>query len=267
MSNVEAGIFFEQLVQDLENGSLTRKSEIIKFFNKYNLNANPTKTKLMQNWINASLLTACENGHVNVVDFLLTSKDLPILADINAYDGKILYKTAEKGNLEVIKYLLTSPNLKTNVDIHTKDDVLLTAASNGGHFNLIKYLLTSPELKEHANIHAKEENALVSACATRKYEIVKYLLSSPDLKEHSNIHVAKDLSFSLIMRENNTEMLQYLIFDLKIEITDNIKEIVENCFDSERKEQIKNWIKIRQFNDLLEDLPVSENKKNNKVKM
>jgi ankyrin repeat protein len=231
MKSVDAGIFFDEMMADLSDGNLDRKSEMVQFFTRYDTNPNPTKTTVMQTWLNYVLADACQKGHLNVVQFVLTSKELPLHAEINFNKG-ILSRACEKGQLHVIKYLLTSS-----------------------------------ELKEHADIHARDDMPLRAACRTGNLDIVKYLTSSPELKENANIYANKGEPFIDAFQHGHSEILKHLIFDLKMEITTDIDDFLASTFLTDLKEQVYEWVKVSRFKDLVEDLPINEEKNKVRVKL
>jgi hypothetical protein len=232
MKSIDAGIFFDQMIDDLNNGNLSRKSEMVEFFKKYNTNPNPTKTNIMQTWLNYVLTDACKNGHLNVVDFVLTSEELPLRAEIN----------------------------------FNKDLALFNACENN-HLDIVKFLLTSTKLQEHGNIHARNQSILTYPCKNGCLEIIKYLTSSPDLKEHADIHANNDEPFMNLAYNNHLEVIKYFIFDLKMQKTSNIIHIASQVYHIDLEEQLDQWVKVRDFKELVQDLPTNESKTSNKLKV
>lgn len=232
MEQTEAAIFFDQMMEDLNEGNLSRKSEMVKFFKKYDTNPNPTKSKIIQTWLNYALVDACKNGHVNVAEFLLIDKDLPSHADIH----------------------------------FNKDECLISAAKNN-HFNMVKFLLASPKLKEKSDIYAKNDETLNLACISGNLDMVKYLLTSPDLKEHAKLHTPEELPFVQAALNHRLEIIKYFILDLKMEKTEKIIKFLSHPNLSNLDEQVNDWIKIRGFKNLVEDLPINESKVKNKPKL
>ena len=80
------------------------------------------------------------------------------------------------GHLEIVKYLLTSKDLKEHSDIHADNDYGFRWACHNEKIEVVKYLLTSDELKEHADIHALNDYGFRWACNNEKIEVVKYLI-------------------------------------------------------------------------------------------
>ena len=163
------------------------------------------------------------------------------------------------GRLQEMKYLLASPELEVHADIHVDDDYAFRGACRNGNLEIVKYLLTSPELKEHANIHAADDEGFVWAAGGGHVEVVRYLLTSPELKERSDIHADNDGAFKVARIFNNWEMIKFLIFEMKLDMTEEIDRILMSKYDKE----IRNWFSVRDLNDKLNnDLEVDPNEKN-----
>lgn len=68
--------------------------------------------------------------------------------DINHF----FYLACNNGKYSLVEYLLTSPELSIHADIHYNDDCVIHCVTEHGYSVLVKYLLTSPNLKEHIYI-------------------------------------------------------------------------------------------------------------------
>lgn len=85
------------------------------------------------------------------------------------------------GYLDIVQYLLTSKDLKKHSRINEQDKNdcdALTHACKYGHLDVVRYLLTSHELSEHAKIYQKDTkwNPLMWACYYEQEEIIFYLI-------------------------------------------------------------------------------------------
>ena len=101
--------------------------------------------------------------------------------------NKVFIDSCENGHLEVVKYLLTSPELTEHADIHAQDDLGFRLACANGHLEIVKYLLTSADLKEHANIHAQDDLGFRWACFYGHLELVKYLILDMSIEKTKHI--------------------------------------------------------------------------------
>lgn len=162
---------------------------------------------------NKGFQRVCQNGHLDIVRYLLTSPDIKKHADIHANGDKGFELACKEGRLNIIHYLLTSPELTEHIDIHANGDHGFVMACKFGHLDIVRYLLTSPELTEHANIHAEDGMALVLACDNGHLEVVRYLLTSQDLTDHANIRASDkypDLPFIATYINKHIDIIYYL---------------------------------------------------------
>jgi len=125
------------------------------------------------------------------------------------------------GYLDEVKYLLTSKDLKEHPSV-TEDAMPLSIACAEGKLEVVKYLLTSSDLKEHANVYAKETEAFKVACNRLCEEVVEYLIFEFNIEKNQDI--INILSFPktpfdarvanmFTMREVNSELSQELNSD------------------------------------------------------
>lgn len=217
--------------------------------------------------IGRSLIEAFDNNDIKQVKFLLKHTTLENSDKLQSFVNDSLIKSCEHGNLSMVQYLLTSTELKLNAAINARKGLPLINACGNGHLDIVKYLLTSPELKEHANIHIDNDSALISACGSRHLNVFKYLLTSSELKDHANLNAREgeifDICFKHNQKNDRLEIINYLIFDLNIERT----EYINNLLTEYPNEKVEEWFKLRKLNnELNKELPLTEigstNKKN-----
>jgi hypothetical protein len=186
--------------------------------------------------LNQKFLNACQYRHMEVVRYLLTSKELKTNAEINTENGHALQLACEGGDLNIVKYLINSPELKEHIVINNNiDEGFLGACMIPGKkgLELVKYLLTSKELTRHADINVDDGQGFIIACNKGNLELVKYLTASPELNKHINPHSKHDLGFRLALQNAYTnepgsmEILNYLIFELNLEKTKLITQYLD----------------------------------------
>lgn len=99
------------------------------------------------------LCTAAQRGHLEIVDYLLTTTDT---INIARYDDEDAYHSAcYYGNLEVVKYLLSSPKLTKHIDKSVDSDRAFYLACNdtkGINIPLLEYLIIDKNLEMTSNI-------------------------------------------------------------------------------------------------------------------
>lgn len=95
--------------------------------------------------------------------------------------SEILVAAVENNNIDMVDFLLTNKEIK-NPDIHLHYDKALRYACTHEHIDIIKFLLTSEKLKEKANIHAKNDECLIWSFKSEKFKTVDYLLFEYKIK-------------------------------------------------------------------------------------
>ena len=119
--------------------------------------------------------SACYNGHLDVVQYLITECKCDLMCKRN--DGSTPLKAAcYNGHLNVVRYLIT----ECKCNQMCKDNngsTPLHSACNNGHLNVVRYLITEckcdPMCKDRLG-----ETPLHSACDNCHLPVIEYLLSS-----------------------------------------------------------------------------------------
>lgn len=128
-------------------------------------------------------LNACEQGHLNEAKHLCNRSIFPH-SNPHVHNEVGLRMAAFNGHLNVVEFLLTSCELlelgHSFSNIHAgNDDALILACSNG-HLELVQFLLTSPKILESghsfSNIHAQDDEGFRSACCNQHSHVVQWLI-------------------------------------------------------------------------------------------
>lgn len=151
-------------------------------------------------------IEVCKEGDLRVIKSLLDINQ-KTCANMHHNQDEGFRLACANGHLPVVQYLLTSPELKKHADIHAKDDYGLRWACANGHLPVVQYLLTSPELSEYANIHVFRNSALLLTCTNGHFHIVKYLLTFDVLVTSQNI----EFGYQLAGIHNNFDIMNYLL--------------------------------------------------------
>ncbi|KAI9577582.1 protein fem-1 homolog CG6966 [Glossina fuscipes] len=126
------------------------------------------------------LVMACRNGHLEIVDYLLTkcNADVEKVGSVS-FDGEPiedappLWCAAAAGHLSIVKMLVRHG---ANVNSTTRtNSTPLRAACFDGHFEIVKYLIRHGADFEVANRHG--HTCLMIACYKGHFKIAQYLLS------------------------------------------------------------------------------------------
>jgi len=209
------------------------------------------------------LSNACIRGHLELVKYLLTTKELGLNADINSEKDAAFRIACQKGHLDIIKYLLTSPELVKHSNISAKDNEGLQWAACHGHFEVVKYLMTSRDLKEHAKIGNNYCNALTMTCSSGHINILDYFLN----QEKIDIHIFNDSAFVSACNNKQYDLLEYLIFDYNISKTKFIVEHLQNKPDIQVEKMLTSRDSARDLSKELQNSLLLNKSKKSKIKL
>lgn len=102
--------------------------------------------------LHTALETACINGSLSEIRYLLTSSQIRFNIDINIHSDNPLFLACQSGNLHVVKYLLTSPELTKHADIYSRKNRCFRAVCNSQHMDVAEYLICEFQIEKNENI-------------------------------------------------------------------------------------------------------------------
>jgi len=115
---------------------------------------------------NESFKLACENGHLEVAQWLLSIKpDINISAD----DDCAFRWTCDYGHLEVAQWLRS---IKPDINISAEDDWAFKGACENGHLEVAQWLLS---IKPDINISAEYDFSFIFACQGGHLDVSRWL--------------------------------------------------------------------------------------------
>lgn len=190
--------------------------------------------KLKKDSLNTALKTACEMNDFDMVEYLLTSDDLKIKPDIEVgsilnHSNQPLISAAKNGNLKIVRFLLESEKLKKKAYIHACNDEVLLSAMKNNHVDIVDYLLNKKYLKSTI-FHVAYTN-LYQCAKTSANDVIFYLLKNKNkFLPKSNIKDFKDCEYNLLfnIKKEDNELLMYIILKYDMDITNKIKEKLNN---------------------------------------
>lgn len=130
------------------------------------------------------------------------------------------------GDVEDVNYLLTSPELKINADIYFNNNEPIISACSKGNLPVVKYLLTSPNLQYYADINAQEGKAINLACYNNQIDTIKFLLECKQVTLNCDLSEA----FLNCLYASNLELAEYFIWDYQIERTEKVDNYINTNF-------------------------------------
>lgn len=94
-----------------------------------------------------------------------------------------LNKACENGQLNLVDYLFNNFEL----DIHNNYDLPLRGAARERKLDVVKYLLTDNKLKEKANPHALNDDLYISAIMSQNKPVLDYLINDYKISESAAV--------------------------------------------------------------------------------
>lgn len=255
--------------------------------------------ELMKGPFDTGVHDACKNGHLKIVDFLLTSKELNEHANIRAYNDGLLGVAVKEKHYDIAKYLLLSNKLKMKANINGCYAYALSKAISNRDWDFAKWLLTAPELEERANISGKDnhwlgplkrpkkrknvqviipapklncDSVFAWACFNVDLEAIKFLMQFPEL--HSYRALKKQRTKHGLYVDEILERVitsEYINKDGIVEVIDYLVNVVGGKFPKYKsflltRELIKEIYEKKTFHDnLVNDLQESYKIKRNKI--
>lgn len=212
--------------------------------------------------LNQTYLHACEKGDLELIKFILTSKDLKKHANPYIFNDGCLSIACKENYIEIVKYFLTTNDLERILNIHTDNEKPLQTACYKGNYEIAKYLLTSQELKEHANITNNNDEILIATCKGANVDLLDYLLTSSDLTNNLTINKKIIPNLIKIILDNN-------LFSISAYFINNNESFKEKIMERNLtqfpiiKKQLENKILNNKLNDQLN----FSNEKGKKIKV
>lgn len=81
----------------------------------------------------------CKKNKIEIIKYLLTSKDLKQHYNINNGSALALYSICENGHLELLKFVMTCPEIAIKPDLYSMNSRAITASIK--HIKMAEYLL------------------------------------------------------------------------------------------------------------------------------
>jgi hypothetical protein len=251
------------------------------------MNTNKDQTYLVN-----ELTQACKKADLSTVKDLINKISFELPYNGSAYAKEIFLAACESNDLDTIKFLVDHHTAGDYVNLSQNISTGLKIAVNNQNrnYDVIRYLEREPKLSRvlylQSRLPAKaayEDNlefldAVLDLNDTSKYNlymwpkldiieygcndgnsfVIKHFFNTPNLK---NV-LDPILTFKEVCELNNHELLSFFIFDLNIQKTEQISEIIKE------NEDAKKMFTIRDLNSsLAQELDDQEPQSHRKLKM
>jgi hypothetical protein len=190
----------------------------------------------------ATIYRACQIGDIKTINEFLNSNEFLNGSTMIQSDVMVIY-TIKNEKLEALTFLLHK------FQLHYRNSKMVRKASNfsisANSFKSFQSIAENFSNNVDLICNLKDGNTLIKASRFGQLEIIKYILNTDFLNKHVDIHVNDDAIFRAALEAKQVDILRYFIFDLNIEITPNIKRMIDINSD------ISNMFELRNINKSL----------------
>ena len=134
--------------------------------------------------------------------------------------NKVFINACYLGQIDVIKYVLSSKDLKEHANIHTDNDDGFKVACGKGYLDVVKYLLSSKELKDKIDIHTNEDIGFRHSCVCQHFDILKYFILEAGIEKTKKITDFLAVNKSEEFIKTISEM--FVVRELKKDLSDSL---------------------------------------------
>lgn len=167
----------------------------------------------------AALISACQQGHLKLVQFLIENKEIPENANPIAFNCRPLLMACTNNHIELAQYLYTLPQIHDYYDIvkilqnilnevyHGTNSNNSIINSNNRNMDMFKFVIGLEPLK---NIMTQEYiNTLLKDAFHNEYlDVAQYLVKNDDLPFTAQ---NSDFAFIYAYQSGNLDSIKYLL--------------------------------------------------------
>ncbi len=137
--------------------------------------------------LNTAFFIASENNQIKVIDYLSNHQQLKDNETKKYSPNLYLHTAVMQGHKEMVEYLLLSKNPIISCDIHSEDDRALIYSFTYNHLDIAKFLLYSDKIEEHANIHTQKDSIFKFLCELNDPQPLEFLIFEMNIDKTDEI--------------------------------------------------------------------------------
>lgn len=180
---------------------------------------------------------------------------------------KKFINSCQDGDINIVRDLHEQINhMKTfTEDSHVYKDTLFYGINNAlscEHWDILQYLIENNPIEIHKRLDI--QYILEVSCSNNQTNLVKYILAKNKEKQ---LNIDTNKAFESSLNHDDLEIIKTFIFDYDIPKTENLISLLEYEYDY-IKDDVDKMFEIRDLKkSIADELPVNENKINNKLKV
>lgn len=165
---------------------------------------------------------ACENGEVYTIRSII--KQYPGYIDLESNDGYGFKKACEKGYVNIIDYLINTKEVVKNIDLDFQENAGFYIACNHSRLEILKYYF---EHKEYQTKKGLINTVFIKSCETNNIKMYQ-VLKDFDLLKNINPEWNNWQGFKLACKNEMTEIINDIIFKMNLTLKEELKEWLKN---------------------------------------
>lgn len=161
------------------------------------------------------------------------------------------------GNYAAVKYLLENNKYRPNLCSDFSKDITsclhgFFKACQNDYVNIVKLILDNPDLKNRPNLDESGLIALRCAASGGSVDVFRYMLELPQIKKQLNVINNEVSVFYSALVNMQEEVLKYMIFDLSLNKTSEVNEMVKDMWDKNFSSFVDSLFFIRETKEKLQ---------------
>ena len=172
--------------------------------------------------LNKKFNKACEEGEVYSLRQIL--KEYPGYINLENNDGYGFKKACEKGFVNIIDYLIKTKEVAKNIDLDFQENIGFFIACDNEKIEVLDYYFSHQEYKKMAGLINK---VFITSCEKNNIKLYQFL-KNIGLLNKINPKWNKWYGFKLACKNEMTEIINDIIFELNMPLEEDLKEWLKN---------------------------------------
>jgi ankyrin repeat protein len=136
----------------------------------------------------AKLELAIQKADLETIKSIFKNKELAKDIDLSKSTGPLTLACAF-GHLDIVQYLLTSQDINKYTDIKSPNFLGFQMACNNGFIEVVKYLTSSPNLNQHIEIETIQDIGFLTCLQYNQIEILKHFIFDLNIEKNKVVHL------------------------------------------------------------------------------